>query len=146
MSDAGNRTLIDGWKKASDAYGMPTAEMSSAFRALAEKNLSACRENYRQVQAASEHAGAMLRQNYETTSKGIAACQAKAIDVLQTNVASTFDYYNALLRAKTVAEFVEISAAHMRKQCEAFTTQTKELTTLTRDMATESAKAFKNNR
>ncbi|MGE3145431.1 MAG: phasin [Pseudorhodoplanes sp.] len=143
MSDDVNQKLTEGWRKAFDAYGLSAVEMPAAFRKIAEKNLSACRENYHQVQAATERANMMLKQNYETANKGIAECHVKTIEAMHANVASTFDYYHSLLQAKTVAEVVEISSAHIRKQCETLAAQTKEFAALAQSVVTESSKSHK---
>jgi hypothetical protein len=50
-----------------------------------------------------------------------------------------FDYAYNLLAMKSPSEFVELSTAHARKQFEAMTAQTKELTELAQKVTTEIA-------
>jgi len=47
-----------------------------------------------------------------------AAYRAQALELMQANVASTLNFARELARAKTAAEFVELSGAQARKNCE----------------------------
>lgn len=144
MSDDVNQKLIEGWKKAFGANGLPALEVPAAFREIAQKGLSTYRQSYGQAQAAMEQANATLAQSYGPAGKGLAECQKKAMEALNANVASTFDYYEALLGAKTMAEIVELSSAHVRRQYENVAAQTKTLTGLAQSAAAEGTSAFKN--
>ena len=52
-------------------------------------------------------------------------------------------YTAELFATKTLAEAVEVSSTHVRKQFETLSTQTKELTTLAQKVATETAEPIK---
>jgi hypothetical protein len=66
---------------------------------------------------------------------------------------AAFDLARQLTCVTSPSEFFELSAAHMRKQLETFTEQTKQLTTLAQKVTTEAAqpleagiaKTFKKN-
>ena len=58
---------------------------------------------------------------------------------------SAFDYFNSLLAAKTVAEAVELSTGHARKQFEALTGQAKDLSALAQKVAAETSEPIKSS-
>jgi hypothetical protein len=47
-----------------------------------------------------------------------AQCRAESFELAKANVESALDYVRELTRARTPAEFVELSSAHARQQCE----------------------------
>jgi len=56
---------------------------------------------------------------------------------------AAFDFATELFNAKSLSDVVELSTAHLRKQVEAMTAQTKELTSLAQKVATETAEPIK---
>lgn len=143
MSERFTKKLTEGMKNPFEANGMPSMELPAAFRDIAEKYLAACREGFEQVQTNAERANAMFGQNCGPAAKGVVECNMKALEVLHSNVGSAFDFYQSLLQAKTPSDVTEISSAYMRKQYEALTAQTKEITALAQSVATEGAKSMK---
>ena len=70
---------------------------------------------------------------------------AKVIEAFQSNVNATFDYFNSLIASKTVAEAVELSTGHARKQFEVLTSQAKDLSALAQKVASESSEPLKSS-
>lgn len=69
----------------------------------------------------------------ESPALGAAAdFQAEAFELMRANVTSSLNYAWALLATKTSAEFVELSSAHAREQCELMLRQTRALRTFAR--------------
>jgi phasin len=85
----------------------------------------------------------MVEDTYATVTKGATEYNLKALDALRENVNSAFDYAKEIAGAKTLAEAVELSATHMRKQFETLSAQTKELTALAQKVATDTAEPIK---
>ena len=56
---------------------------------------------------------------------------------------SIFDFARALLKVKSPTEFFKLSSAHLSKQFQAVTEQTKELSTLAQKVASETAEPIK---
>ena len=52
------------------------------------------------------------------------------IEMVRTNTRAAFDYAHELLGVKSPSEFIELSTAHMRKQFDPLSAQTKELYSL----------------
>jgi len=136
---------IEAAKKAFSANGVPPVEVPPAVREIAEKGLATLRENYDKLKTSAEQVNSTLEDTYTTASKGVAEYNARLLEAMQSNVNSTFDYFNALLQTKSVAEAVELSTSHARKQFETVTSQAKDLTALAQKVAAESSEPIKNS-
>ena len=113
--------------------------LPEAFREIAEKGVAQAKDNYEKIQAAAEEATDLLKGTYTTAAKGVTDYNLKVIEIARTNTITAFDYAHELLRVKSPSEFFELSTAHARKQFEAMTAQTKELTELAQKVTTEIA-------
>jgi phasin len=126
-------------------FEVPKIEMPAAFREAAEKGVAQAKESYEKMKAAAEEATDMLEDTYATATKGCADYGLKMIDAARVNTNATFDFASELMTAKSLSEMIELSTAHTRKQFEALTAQTKELTALAQKVAAESAEPFKSS-
>jgi phasin len=124
-------------------FDIPKMEMPAAFREMAEKSVAQAKDSYEKMKAAAEEATDMLEDTYATASKGCADYGLKMIDAARINTNAAFDFASELMTAKSVSEVVELSTAHMRKQFETFTAQSKELTALAQKLANETAEPLK---
>ena len=112
-------------------FDLPKMEMPEAFREMAEKGVAQAKDSYeKKIQAAAEEATDLLKSAYTTAANGTADYNRKVIEIARTNAHAAFDYAYELLGVKSPSEFIELSTAHARKQFEAMTAQTKELTEL----------------
>jgi len=136
---------IEAAKKAFSANALPGVEVPPAVREIAEKGLATCRENYAKFKDAATQVNTALEDTYTTASKGVCEYNAKVLEALQSNVDSAFDYFNALLAAKTVTEAVDLSANHTRKQVETLSTQVKDLSALAQKVAADSSEPLKSS-
>ena len=134
---------IEAAKKAFSANGMPALEVPPAVREIAEKGLATARENYEKLKTSAEQVNSAIEDTCTTASKGLAEYNGKVLEALQVNVNSAFDYFNSLLSAKTVAEAVELSTGHARKQFEALSGQAKDLSALAQKVAAETSEPLK---
>lgn len=136
---------IEAAKKAFSTHAVPGVEVPPAVREIAEKGLATYRESYSKLKAAAEQVNAALEDSATTASKGVAQYNAKVLEAVQSNVNSAFDYFNSLLAAKSVAEAVELSTGHARKQFEALTGQAKDLSALAQKVAADSSESIKSS-
>jgi phasin len=120
-------------------FDLPKMEMPDAFREMAEKGAAQAKDNYEKIQAATVEATELLKDTYTTAAKGATDYNLKVIEIARTNTNAAFDYAYELLAVKSPSEFIELSTAHARKQFEAMTAQTKELTELAQKVTTETA-------
>jgi phasin len=124
-------------------FDLPKMEIPAAFREFAEKSVSQAKETYEKMKSAAEEATDVLEETYATASKGAADYGLKVIEVARVNTNAAFDFATELMAVKSPSEFVELSTAHARKQFEALTAQTKELTAIAQKVATETAEPIK---
>jgi phasin len=124
-------------------FEMPKVDVPVAFREFAEKGAAQAKEAYDKMKSAAEESTAVLEDTYATAAKGVTAYNLKLIECARDNVNAAFDFAGQFLTAKSPSEAVELSSAHARKQFEAMTAQSKELTSLAQKTATETAEPIK---
>ena len=113
-----------------------TENVTSEF---AEKGAARVRDAYGKTQAAVGQTTKVMEQTYSAASKGAADFNLHLLDIAQANMNATFDFARQLTRVTSLPEFFELSAAHVRKQVEALTEQTQDLTRLAQKVTTQAA-------
>ena len=124
-------------------FEMPKFEVPTAFREMAEKGIAMAKDNYDKMKSTAEEATDVLEDTYSTASKGAADYGLKLIEVARANTNAAFDFANDLINVKSLAEVIELSTTHSRKQFEAMSAQAKELSTLAQKVATDTAEPIK---
>src|SRR6201989_850749 len=124
-------------------FEMPKMEIPAAFRELAEKSVSQAKETYEKLKSAAEEATDVLEDTYATATKGVSDYGLKVIESARENTNAAFDFATQLMTVKSLAEVVELSTAHSRKQFEALTAQSKELAAIAQKVAADSAEPVK---
>jgi len=124
-------------------FEIPKVEMPAAFREFAERGVAQCKDTYEKMKAAAEEATDVLETTYSTATRGASDYGLKVIEAARVNTNAAFDFAGELITAKTLSEVIELSSAHARKQFEAFTEQSKELTALAQKVATDTAEPIK---
>jgi phasin len=124
-------------------FDMPQMEVPAAFREFAEKGVSQAKDNWEKMKAATEEATDLLEDSYTTAAKGASDYGLKLLEITRANTNAAFDFASELMTVKSFSEVVELSTAHARKQFDAMSAQTKELTALAQKVATESTEPLK---
>ena len=124
-------------------FEVPKMEVPAAFRELAEKSVTQAKDNWEKMKAVTEEATDLIEDSYATASKGCSDYGLKVIEAARINTNAYFDYTAELLTVKSLAEAIELSTAHLRKQFDAMAGQCKELSTLAQKVATETAEPIK---
>jgi phasin len=124
-------------------FEVPNFEVPAAFREFAEKGVNQAKANWEKVKAATEETTDLLETSYTTATKGASDYGQKVIEISRTNTNAAFDFAGQMLTVKSLSEAVELCTAHSRKQFEALTAQSKELTALAQKVATESYEPIK---
>src|SRR6202012_4776629 len=124
-------------------FDMPKVEMPAAFREFAERGVAQAKDTYEKMKAAAEEATDVLETTYSTATKGASEYGQKVIDTARVNTNAAFDFAGELITAKSLSEWIELSSAHARKQFEAFTAQSKELSALAQKVATDASEPLK---
>jgi phasin len=122
---------------------MPRVEVPEMMRELAERGVQQAKDNYARFKSAADGATDLLEESYANASKSATDFNLKALDALRENVNATFDYTAQLLAAKTLADVVELSSAHVRKQFETLTGQAKDLAVAAQKIATDASQPVK---
>jgi phasin len=141
-------TPIPGFKPEFPFVDVPKFEKSAteataAFRDMAEKSIVQAKDTYAKMKTAAEEATGMMEHSYANASKGAADYGLKLIEAARANSNAAFDFATELFGARTMAQMVEISTAHTRKQIEAITEQARELSALAQKLATTTAEPIK---
>jgi phasin len=124
-------------------FEIPAFEVPAAFREFAEKGVSQAKANWDKVKAATEETTGLLEDSYSTASKGAADYGLKLIEIGRANTNAAFDFAGQLVNVKSLSEVVELSTSYARKQFDAMTAQSKELTALAQKVATETVEPIK---
>jgi phasin len=123
-------------------FDMPKMEIPT-FREFAEKGASQAQENYKKMKTAADEATDALEETYAIVTKGTADYGLKLIEAARTNTNAAFTFYGELMAVKSMAEVVELSTAHARKQFDALSVQTKELAVLAQKTAVDASEPVK---
>ena len=124
-------------------FDLPKFEVPAAFREAAEKGVAQAKEGWEKMKSATEEATEVLEESYTTAAKGASEYGLKVIDAARTNTNAAFDFATEIATAKSLSELVELSTAHARKQFEAVSAQTKELTSLAQKVSADTVEPFK---
>jgi len=118
-------------------------KFAESFRDFAEKSAKQSKDTYAKLKAAAEDAGKTVETTVQTVQAGTVELGLKAIDALRTNAENSLSHMEALLTVKSVAEFVELQTAFLRKQAETTVEQAKLLQDATKKVAEDVAKPAK---
>lgn len=124
-------------------FELPNFEIPGAFRDMAEKSIAQAKDSYEKMKAVAEDATDVLEDTYATASKGCADYSLKLIEVARANTNAAFDFAAELYNVKSFAELIELSTAHVRKQFEALSAQSKELAALAQKVASDASDPIK---
>jgi phasin len=126
-------------------FEVPKMEVPAAFREFAEKSVTEAKDNWEKMKAATEEASDLIEDSYATASKGAATYGLKLIEASRANTNSMFDYATQMMSVKSLSEAVELSTAHLRKQFDTFSAQSKELTALAQKVTSETVEPIKDS-
>ncbi|RTL51780.1 MAG: phasin [Bradyrhizobiaceae bacterium] len=118
-------------------------QVPEQVRSFAENGVTQAREGYQKLKAAAEANNEAIEAAYASASKGASDFTAKLVDIAKTNTASTFDFAQSLLGAKSLPEAFELMNSHARKQFETLTAQSKDLAEFGQKVATETVEPLK---
>jgi phasin len=125
------------------SFDMPKFEVPAAFREATEKSVAQAKEGWERMKSATEEATEVLEETYTTAAKGASEYGLKVIDAARTNTNAAFDFATTLATVKSPSEAVEVSTAYARKQFDAVTAQTKELTSLAQKVTADTVEPLK---
>jgi phasin len=120
-------------------------EVPEQMRAFAEKGVAQARDNYAKMKDVAQSSNSAIEAVLTAATKGAGEYNAKVMDIIKTNTHATFDFAQELSSVKSPSQLMEIWTAHIRKQVETMTAQSKELAELAQKVATETAEPIKSS-
>src|SRR5882757_3635019 len=73
-------------------FEMPKMEVPAAFREMAEKSVTQCKDNWEKMKAATEEATGVMETSYATATKGFVDYGLKMIEAARANTNAYFDF------------------------------------------------------
>ena len=120
-------------------------EVPEQVRAFAEKGVSQARDNYARFKDVAETHNSTIEAVFSNASKGYSEYSAKLMEIVKANTSASLDFAQELVAVKTPSEALELWSGHAKKQFEAFTAWSKELTELSQRVATDTVEPIKAN-
>lgn len=118
--------------------------------ALTDTAAAASDDAVRLADAAAAEANRAVERGTEATREAVSASadalgqyNAKVMEIVRSNFASTAALFAALVQAKSVPEAMSLNADHLRRQMEELTSQGRELATLAQRIALDAMQPFK---
>jgi phasin len=124
-------------------FDFPNSEMPAPFRDMATKAAAQAKETIETMERATEEVSRVVESSFANSGLGSAEYNRKLFEVARSNAQAVFGYSLALLKVTTLNEVVELSSAHMQKQFEAMSEQTKELAALAQKAAAAMTESMK---
>ena len=120
-------------------------EVPEQVRAFAEKGVSQARDNYARFKDVAETNNSTIEAVFSNATKGYSAYSAKLMEIVKANTSASLDFAQELVAVKTPSEALELWTNHAKKQFEAYSAWSKELTELSQRVATETVEPIKSN-
>jgi phasin len=124
-------------------FAMPKVEVPAEFREMTDKGIAHAKDTCAKAKIASEEAADLLKNAYAIAAKGATDYNLKLIEIVRSNTRAAFDYADDLLGVKSPSQFIELSTAHLRRQFDTASTQSKELYALAQKAAADTAEPVK---
>ncbi len=129
--------------KSFETAAEPLKAVQENVRVLAEKTLEQARTQYATIKKAAVDATGTVESTFGAFNNGLIALNTQALEALRANANATFDHFTKLQGVKSLAEAIELNAAHARAQMETITAQTKQLQTLAQKAANDTVAPVK---
>jgi phasin len=120
-------------------------EVPEQVRAFAEKGVSQARDNYARFKDVAETHNSTIEAVFANAGKGASEYSAKVMEFIKANTTANLDFAQELVSVKTPSEAMELWTSHAKKQFEAFSAWSKELSELSQRVATETVEPIKTN-
>jgi phasin len=122
-----------------EAAGDAARDAVTPMMSMLDHGLTRARETHEKMTDMFESASEALDEAFSTANRGSAEYRMKMMEMARVNANATFDMMRELMGARSLPELMELSTTHARRQLELANQQMKELSELTRKVATETA-------
>ncbi len=110
-------------------YGLAT-EVPTAFRELVENSTAQAKENCEIMKAGSRVVADLVENSYSRAAEGFAGLTAKIFDATRVNSDAAFEFAAQLMVVKSPLDMAALSSAHVRRQMELISEQSKDVAVL----------------
>jgi phasin family protein len=114
-------------------------EAAAPLMNMLDHGLARARETHEKMTDMFESASEAFDEAFSTVNRGSAEYRMKMMEMARANANATFDMMREMMAARSLPELMELSTTHARRQLEMVNQQMKELSDLTRKVATETA-------
>ncbi len=121
----------------------PLQEIQGNLRSVVEKSLIETRNVYAQAKSNADEAASAIESSYAAAKAGVVAINTRALEALRANVEANFEFMRSAIAVKTVADYMTLQGEFARRQFDAVTGQTKEISELARKVAVETTEPIK---
>jgi phasin len=115
-------------------------DRTSTARKFAEQSSAQAKRTFENASAAGGAATRRIEDTYATSTRGVIDFHRKVLAIAQANVDAAFECAQQLVGVTSPSEFMEVTTNHARRQLQAMTEQSMELSGLARKAATDSVK------
>jgi hypothetical protein len=115
-------------------------ETTHAARKYAEQSSAQAKRAFEKTSASGREATRRIEDTYAVTTQGALDFHRKVLAIAQANVDAAFECAQELVGVTSPSEFIEVTTSHARRQWQAMTEQSMELSTLARNAAADSVK------
>lgn len=105
----------------------PEFEIPETMRDLAERSIEQAQETYTRFVEATRGATDMISQSSEAMTGGAKGVQEKTLAFMEKSISDNFAHAEELVKAKDLAEAIEMQSAFARKQMETFAEQAQSI-------------------
>lgn len=106
---------------------MKTFEIPADMRKFAEQSVEQARKAFDGFVSATNKAVSDIEERANTARSGVRDVSGRAIGFAQHNIASSFDFAQKLVQARSVEEVLKLQQDYIQDQMQALNEQAKEL-------------------
>jgi phasin len=110
---------------------------AAAVREFAEQGAAYTKNAYENTKVAAAETHKAFEQTYSAVAQGVAEFNQQWLEMIRANTNAAFDFSRQLVGVKSPSAFLELSAAHARKQFETFAEQSQQLAGLAQRVTTD---------
>jgi phasin len=125
---------------AKDPFAMGNFEIPTDVRKFAEQSVEQARRAFEGFITAGQKAAGMMEGQAAFAQSGAKDLQQRAITFAEQNVATSFDFAQKLVQAKTAEEVMRLQTEYVRAQMQALAQQAQELGQTAAKAAMDAAK------
>jgi len=119
------------------------ARTTEQFRAFTKQSVEQSKEAYAKFKSGVETAQKAFESTFETARNAGTEISLKSIAAARANTEAGFSHLEALAKARTFSEIIELQTSYFRKAAESVAEQAKEFQSLTQKAAADVSKPMK---